>query len=43
MRTDRAATYVDGELVVPMEDMGDTYQKLANNKRVGKAVKAGAK
>ena len=34
---------MDGDLVVPMEDIGETYQRLANNKRVGKAVKAGAK
>ena len=43
MATDRAAVFADSDLVVPMEDMGGAYVKLANNKRVGKAVKAGAR
>lgn len=34
---------MDGDLVVPMEDMGEAYQRLANHKRVGGAVKASAK
>lgn len=42
-KTERAGGFVDGDMVVPMEDMGETYQRLANDKRVGKAVKAGAK
>ena len=41
-RTDRSSHLVDGDLVVPMEDIGETYLRLANNKRVGRAVKAGA-
>ena len=44
MRSERAeAPYgLDGDVVVPMEAMGEAYQRLANNNRVGGAVKAGA-
>ena len=44
VRTDRAAApyTADGDIVVPMEAMGEAYRRLANNDRVGGAVKAGA-
>ena len=44
VRTDRAAApcSADGDVVVPMEAMGEAYRRLANNDRVGGAVKAGA-
>jgi len=32
----------EGDFVVPMESMGEAYQRLANNNRVGGAVKAGS-
>lgn len=34
---------MDEGYVVCMEDLGGAYQRLANNQRVGKAVKAGAR
>ena len=33
----------EGDIVVPMEAMGEAYYRLANNDRVGGAVKAGAR
>ena len=42
-KAERSGGFAESDMVVPMEDMGETYQRLANNKRVGKAVKAGAK
>jgi hypothetical protein len=43
MKNDRSAGYLaEGDVVVPMEAMGEAYYRLANNNRVGGAVKAGA-
>ncbi len=43
MKSDRSAGYLaEGDVVVPMEAMGEAYYRLANNNRVGGAVKAGA-
>jgi hypothetical protein len=45
VRSDRAGTAYtssDGDVVVPMEAMGEAYRRLADNNRVGGAVKAGA-
>lgn len=44
VKTDsRSAGYLaEGDVVVPMEAMGEAYYRLANNNRVGGAVKAGA-
>jgi hypothetical protein len=42
-KNDRAnANYSEGDVVVPMEAMGEAYYRLANNNRVGGAVKAAA-
>lgn len=32
----------EGDVLVPMEAMGETYSRLANNGRVGSAIKAGS-
>lgn len=42
-KNDRAsASLSEGDVVVPMEAMGEAYYRLANNNRVGGAVKAAA-
>ena len=43
VKTERSGGLMDEGYVVCMEDLGGAYQRLANNKRVGKAVKAGAR
>jgi hypothetical protein len=42
VRNERSYSLGEGDVVVPMEAMGDAYYRLANNNRVGGAVKAGA-
>ncbi len=32
----------DGDVLVPMEAMGEAYSRLANHGRVGSAIKAGS-
>ena len=43
MKTERSNGPLEEGLVVCIEDLGGTYQRLANDKRVGKAVKASAR
>ena len=33
----------EGELLVPLDSMGDTFQRLAHHKRMGKYVTASAR